>query len=137
VGRFLCLPYKSSIKISLWDVKEAQGSWGFSFPAWDAVKGQKKKNRPLRSGSFVQPFGRRDSALFDGAGGADAGAGSAIDAGIGVDLVMIAPLRDGADGALALAAAAADALIANHIGHFRYTSLLVYLHFSINGENCN
>jgi hypothetical protein len=65
------------------------------------------------------------SAFVDGASGADSGAGPAVDAGVSVNLVVGVALRDCAYRALALAAAAADAFVADYICHFRYTSLNV------------
>jgi hypothetical protein len=71
-------------------------------------------------GVYVRFFGY--SALADGAGGADASTGTAVDAGISVNLVVGVALGDRANGALALAAAAADALVTDYIGHYQYTS---------------
>ena len=62
------------------------------------------------------------SALRDGAGGADPGAGAALDAGAGVDDVLAVPLGNGGDRAGVGAGAAAYASVADHIGHWFYTS---------------
>ena len=60
----------------------------------------------------------RNSALRDGAGGAGISAGTAIDAGIGVDDVLAVALGNSAHGAGIGASAAAHASIADDIGHW-------------------
>ena len=61
-------------------------------------------------------------ALFDCSCRTGASTGTAVDAGISVNLVVGVALGDRANGALALAAAAADALVTDYIGHYQYTS---------------
>lgn len=67
-------------------------------------------------------------ALRDSAHGAGISAGTAVQAGISVDLEVISTLSDSANGAGIGASAAADASIANDISHDKYTSIKMYLH---------
>ena len=62
----------------------------------------------------------RSSALRDGAGGAGISAGTAIDAGIGVDDVLAVALRNRTHGARIGASAAAHTSIADDIGHWEH-----------------
>ena len=64
------------------------------------------------------------SALGDGTRGAGIGARTAVDAGTGVDLVVLVTLVDGGHGAGASAGAAAHAIAANHIGHWIHLQTL-------------
>ena len=77
------------------------------------------------------------SALGNGAHGAGIRAGTAVQAGVGIDLIVIGTLRDGAHGAGIRARATADAGIADDIGHDMYTSIKMYLHSITTFQNCN
>ena len=75
------------------------------------------QKEPMLDGPFRCLFKRRGLFLGGSADGADGSAGAAVDAGTGVDLVMISTLRDSANGAAGLASAAANALIGNYVCH--------------------
>ena len=77
----------------------------------------KKQRRAYR-----RCFFRRELALGDGAHGASAGAGTAVQASTGVDHIVISALRDSAHGASVSAGTAADASIGNNVCH-RYVHL--------------
>ena len=95
---------------------------------WQAYIRRYKKGEGVSPSPFTAQTGYvgQYSALVDGPGGADTGAGAAIDAGTRIDLVVGITLRNRADGALALAAAAADALVVDYVCHCQYTSLLFW-----------
>ena len=76
-------------------------------------------------------------ALRNSVHGASIGAGTAIQARTGVDLVVVSPLRNGAHGAGIRAGTTADASITDHISHVKYTSIKLYLHFNTTFEKCN
>lgn len=58
-----------------------------------------------------------EQLLLDSTGGANASAGAAIDASVGIDLVLASALRDSANRALASAGAAGDASVSNLVSH--------------------
>ena len=66
-------------------------------------------------------------ALGDSAHGAGTSAGAAINAGAGVDDVVVVALSDSAHGAALSAGTAADASVTNNIGHDMYTSIKMVL----------
>ena len=66
-------------------------------------------------------------ALGDRAHGAGTSAGTAIDAGAGVDDVLGIALSDGAHGAAVNTGTAADASVTDDIGHNKYTSIKMVL----------
>ena len=62
-------------------------------------------------------------ALGNGAHGASAGAGAAINAGTGVDDVLRVTLGDSAHGATVSTGTATDASVTDNISHDMYTSI--------------
>ena len=63
----------------------------------------------------IKPFA--GLSLFGSANGAGIGAGTAIDALIGVDYILAIAFRDSLNGAISFASAAADACIGNLVCH--------------------
>ena len=57
---------------------------------------------------------------LDRAGGAGSSAGTAVDAGISVDDIVLVTLGDSGHGAGALAGTAAHAVITDNIGHWKH-----------------
>ena len=65
------------------------------------------------------------------------GAGTAGEAGIGVDLILAVAFADGANRALLGARAASDALVCDLVCHFDYLHFQNLIYFIINMINCN
>ncbi len=62
------------------------------YPPPEGGEKQGKAPLPGGNGAYVAFFGPEGmSALVDGASGADAGAGAAVDAGVRIDLVVASP----------------------------------------------
>jgi hypothetical protein len=91
-----------------------------------AFQGKKKASR---SGRFL--FMLFTSALADRADGALRCAGTAIDAGVRIDLILGIALRDRADGALGRTGTTADAGIIDHVCH----SIVSFLNDSLAGRS--
>ena len=78
------------------------------------------------------------SALGNSTRGAGVGAGAAIEAGTGVDHVVVIALSDSTNGASALASATAHASVADDIGHRIHlqTSKLTLLYHNFSKLQC-
>ena len=84
---------------------------------------RKKESLPQRV-SFLFSYVVR-LALLDSTGGAGINAAAAVNAGVSVDDILGVALGDSADGAAISTSAAAQASVSNHIGHGKYTSVIL------------
>ena len=82
-----------------------------------------KKTAPGEPGAVFCLLALGDRAPIMGAHGAGTSAGTAINAGAGVDDVLGIALSDGAHGAAVNTGTAADASVTDDIGHNKYTSI--------------
>ena len=99
-----------------------EGGRLFSHPYPQCIEQTHKKTAPDEPALFFWSL-----ALGDSAHGAGTSAGAAIDAGAGVDDVVVVALSDSAHGAALSAGTAADASVTNNIGHDMYTSIKMVL----------
>jgi len=90
---------------------------------------KRKESASKEADSFLILCTER-SALADGVNRAGTGAGTAVDASIGVDHHLGIAHGDRTDGAAALAGAAADASVRNDVSH-TYTSKKLFDQWSL------
>ena len=85
---------------------------------------QTQKQGPVQDGSLFFISQMRRLALGDRSDGAGIGAGTAVDAGTGIDDVVLVALGDRAHGAVALTGTATHASVADDIGHWIHLQTL-------------